>query len=568
MNPIYLGLILVLGAACIGMIVYLALKKPLDVKDSTAGHGQHGRRRYMSEAEKHETYEFVAAGQETVPGFVFGYQAGKWLLDTGEHNVMLLAPPGAGKTTRIIIPTIRYNAAVNENTDGQGASMVVLDCKGELYRKCAAALQAAGYKTPCLDLRNLQQSSRYNMLNEVNKAIDEYKAATDKMGKAMAYGKAERFAKIVAGQIMKSSGGNATSESSDYFNETAQGLVVGTILLVSEYAPRPARHIVSVFALILELNGAAQGAQQAPFGAAQPNLMDTLLEQLNNVRIHYYTAPATSADTRTRMNVFSSALSKLVKFIDAELEQVLCGHDEALDAEPFIANPTALFLISPDENPTRHFMSSLLVRSLMNNIIALAENESNEGVLKRKILLLMDEFGQQPPIQDFDALAAAVRSRGGRILLSLQDFEQLQKHYSKTIAQILRGTAQTLITSFVSPSALDTAQTISKVLGDETIMTGSTSSQNGKTSTSRALIGRPLMTPSDLIAMPPGEFIIIKGGKNPLRNHPPGYWEYLTDAPVPQRPTMEYQPVVVADAETLMQRNGTLSYDLTPGMFD
>ena len=75
------------------------------------------------------------------------------------------------------------------------------------------------------------------------------------------------------------------------------------------------------------------------------------------------------------MNIFSSALGKLVKFIDAELEQVLCGHDAAFDSRRFAEQPTAIFLISPDENPTRHFMSSLLTRSLMDDVIELAEKE-------------------------------------------------------------------------------------------------------------------------------------------------------------------------------------------------
>lgn len=568
MNPTTILLLVAIFAILLVLIIYFATRKPLDVKDHNAGHGQHGRRRYMTPEAKRETFDFVPEGKEKTPGFVLDYQGHSWMVDTGEHNIMLLAPPGAGKTTSVVIPSIRYNAAVNINTGGDGASMVVLDCKGELYRKTAGALRAAGYVTPCLDLRNLEKSSRYNLMNNVNQAIDEYKRATDKLQRAFAYGKAERCAKTVAGQIMKSSGGNSVSDSSDYFNETAQGLVTGTILLVSEYAAPNARHIVSVFSLILELNGAAESEESFLDGTQQQSRMDKLLKQLDNVRIHYYTAPATSADTRTRMNVFSSALAKLVKFIDAELEQVLCGHDPALDAQLFIDKPTALFLISPDENPSRHFMSSLLVRSLMNDIIAVAETQGNSGVLPRKILLLLDEFGQQPPIQDLDALAAAIRSRGGRIMFALQDFDQLQKHYSKTIAQILRGTSQTLITSFVSPAALDTAQTISKILGDETIMTGSTSSQSGKVSTSKSLIGRPLMTPSDLIAMPAGEFIIIKGSKDPLRCHPPGYWTYLSEYAEPERESLEYQTVAVADAESLLMRTGDLSYDLYPGMFD
>lgn len=540
-------------------------QKPIDVKDVAAGHGQHGKSRWMNDTEKNSIFLSVPSGRETEPGFVIDFSAGHWRVDTSEHNVMLVAPPGSGKTTRIIIPTVRYNLAVNKNTGGHGASMVILDCKGELYRRNAAQLQAAGYRTPALDLRNISKSSRYNFIANVNAAIDEYRAATDKLSKARAYGRAERYAKVAASLLIDSDSAEVKSESSDYFNETARGLITGVILLVSEYAPAPQRHIISVFNLILEMNGQIQGS--GGFGQPQKTKMEALLEKINDPRIRYYTGPATSADMRTSMNVFSSALGKLVKFIDAELEQVLIAHDSDFDAKTFISQPSALFLISPDENTTRHFISSLIVRNLMNDLIEIAETEYG-GVLPRKVLLLLDEFGQQPPIPDYDALSAAMRSRGGRLMIALQDFGQLQKHYSKTKSEIIRGTNQTIITSFVAPAALSTAETISKILGNETILTGSSSIQQGKTSSTKSLVGRPLMSPSDLIAMPVGEFIVIRGTAHPLKVTPPGYWTYLGDAPEPQRPDLEYREVQVADADLLSARAGVLSYDLTPGMFD
>lgn len=556
--------LLLAGAA--GILIWSWLSAgPINVKDVTAGHGQHGKSRWMNDTEKSGIFLFVPRGKETEPAFVYDFQNGHWLADTSEHNVMLLAPPGGGKTTRIIIPTIRYNLAVNQNTHGRGASMVILDCKGELYRKNASLLQAAGYKTPALDLRNIMKSSRYNLLANVNAAIDEYRGAADKLDKARAYGRAERYAKVVASQLIDSDAADVKSESSDYFNETARGLITGVILLVSEFAPPQQRHIISVFNLILEMNGQIQGA--GGFGQPQKTKMEELLEKIDDPRIRYYTGPATSADMRTSMNVFSSALGKLVKFIDAELEQLLIGHDREFDARRFIHDPTALFVISPDENTTRHFIGSLLVRNIMNDVIGIAENECG-GVLPRKLLLLLDEFGQQPPIPDYDALSAAIRSRGGRIMIALQDFAQLQKHYSKTKAEILRGTNQTILTSFVAPAALSTAEAISKILGNETILTGSNSTQNGKTSSTKSLVGRPLMSPSDLIAMPAGEFIVIRGSAHPLKIVPPGYWLYLPDASEPQRQELAYRDVQVADADTLKARAGPLSYDLHPGMFE
>ncbi len=549
----------------ISLLVFIALTtKPINVGDTVAGNGQHGKAQWATSTEKEETYLFVAKGKESEPGFIYGFENNRWQVDNSDHNTCLLAPPGAGKTRRIIIPTIRYNAAVNRNTDGQGPSMLIMDCKGELFRETAADLQDAGYKTPTLDLRNILLSSRYNLLNNVNIAIDQYKSSTDKMAKSIAYGKAERYAKQLANQLIDNNT-EVKSDSGDYFNETARGLLIGIILMVSEYAPTRARHIISVFNLILELNGQTE-APTMMLGP-QKNKLEELLEHIQNERIRYYTGPSTSADLRTSQNIFSSALGKLVKFIDAELEQILCDHDPDFDSYSFIKNPTAIFLISPDENPSRHFMSSLLTRSLMDDVIELAEKHYS-GKLPRPVFLLLDEFGQQPPIQNYDSLSAAIRSRGGRLLIALQDFGQLEKHYNKTISRIIEGTNQTLITSFVAPAALQTAEQLSKILGQETILTGSTSRQQGKSSSTRSLIGRALMSVSDLITMPIGEFIIIKGGQHPLKIKPPGCWSYLNSQKEPPRQELQYQNILVIDSANIKDRTGSISYDLTPGMFD
>lgn len=173
---------IIMLAVCVPLLAWAWLRqKPVDVKDVAAGHGQHGKSRWMNNTEKNSIFLSVPVGKETEPGFVIDFSGGHWCVDTSEHNVMLVAPPGSGKTTRIMIPTVRYNLAVNKKTGGHGASMVILDCKGELYRRNAAQLQAAGYRTPALDLRNISKSSRYNFIANVNDAIDEYRAATDKL---------------------------------------------------------------------------------------------------------------------------------------------------------------------------------------------------------------------------------------------------------------------------------------------------------------------------------------------------------------------------------------------------
>ena len=76
-----------------------------------------------------------------------------------------------------------------------------------------------------------------------------------------------------------------------------------------------------------------------------------------------------------------------------------------------------------------------------NDLIEQADS-SPKLTLDRPVLDFWDEFGNMPPIKDFDVLTSAARSRGVRFLLSLQDYGQLEKNYSKTLTKIIRGCIQ------------------------------------------------------------------------------------------------------------------------------
>ncbi|MEG1391229.1 MAG: hypothetical protein RSD07_12775, partial [Angelakisella sp.] len=117
-----------------------------DIKSKTTGDGQHGTARMATELEKQAYYEYVKPSHEKVPGFVVGLEGNKqWIVDVSDKNLLLNAPPGTGKTTRIVVPNLYYNAAVNVNTGGKGASMLLTDMKGDLVKICGAMLEQCGY---------------------------------------------------------------------------------------------------------------------------------------------------------------------------------------------------------------------------------------------------------------------------------------------------------------------------------------------------------------------------------------------------------------------------------------
>ena len=65
------------------------------------------------------------------------------------------------------------------------------------------------------------------------------------------YGAAERFAKVAANAIIANVQAHGSNEN-QFFIDTARGMITGFILLVAIYAPPTARHIISVFELIVQ----------------------------------------------------------------------------------------------------------------------------------------------------------------------------------------------------------------------------------------------------------------------------------------------------------------------------
>lgn len=400
-------------------------------------------------------------------------------------------------------------------------------------------------------------------MNNINRHIDQYKSAQTEEDRLLHYGRAERYAKILSSSIVDNMGDVQKSDSGNYFNETSKGLLTGMILLVSEYGDENERHIISVFKLIIEMNGLTEDSSQA----LQKSRLQELLTHIDNERIKNYVGPATSADVRTSMNVFSSALGKLVQFIDAELEPMVCGHSNELNDIDFIKEPTAIFLMCPDSNTTRHFFASLFIRYLMNDLIEQADS-STKLTLDRPVLDFWDEFGNMPPIKDFDVLTSAARSRGVRFLLSLQDYGQLEKNYSKTLTKIIRGCIQMLITTYVSPSSREMAEEISKVLGNKTVQSGSVTRGHGY-SQSLQMISRPLLTASEIIQLKQGEFIVIKAGTPNVRTDLSMYWDYIKDfEDFEEQAKIKQTQIEYLTGDQIQALTKRKKYKLTKGQFD
>ena len=211
-------------------------------------------------------------------------------------------------------------------------------------------------------------------------------------------------------------------------------------------------------------------------------------------------------------SVMSTVLSRLNAFLDSELEQVLC-FDSAIDAEKFASEKSAIFLILPEEDTTKNFMAGLMIQNLSRELFAVADE--NGGKLQNRAVLYCDEFGTMPPF-DVLPLFSAGRSRRLTLVPIIQSLAQLEKNYGKEGSEIIQDNCQDTIFGGVAPNS-QTAEVLSKALGNRTVLSGSVSRGKNDPSQSLQMMERPLLTPDELKSIPKGNFIVQKTGQHPMR---------------------------------------------------
>ena len=502
------------GAAflVIGLIVAIGSTYSLKgIPNKPVGNGQHGTARFATPREISNTYkqipytpELWRKGQQlpTVDGLIVGCNEGVGgmtaLVDDADIHTLMIGASGVGKTANFLYPNIEYCCAA-------GMSFITTDSKGDLYRNTATiAEKYYGYKISVIDLRNPTRSSGYNMLYLVNKYMDLYKKEDKLEFKA----KAEKFAKITAKTIISADGNISNMGQNAFFYECAEGLITAVILLVAEFCPHEKRHIISVFKLIQDLLAPSSGKGQTQF--------QRLIELLpSEHKARWFAGAALNSSEQAMASVMSTALSRLNAFLDSELEQILC-FDTSIDVEEFCNRKSAIYLVLPEEDATKHFLISLIFQQLYREMLTVADEKG--GQLDKRVMFYADEIGTLPKIDGLEMIFSASRSRKISIVAIIQSLAQFEKTYGKEGCEIIVDNCQcTLFGSFAPNSK--TAEEMSRNLGKQTILSGSVtkSARADGGSKSLQMIERPLMTVDELKSMPKGHFVVMKTGCHPMK---------------------------------------------------
>lgn len=496
----------------VGCIVYFGNNYNLNnIKAKTVGDGQHGTARFATQGEINQAFKSVYFNPikwrkgEHLPD-VQGLVVGSHVTGTGLHcyvdkddvHLLMIGAAGVGKTAHFLYPNLEYACA-------SGVSFITTDTKGDLYRNYGGiAKEYYGYNISVIDLRNPMYSDGNNMLHMVNKYMDLYKQ--DRRNLSLK-AKTEKYAKIIAKTIIFSDGESGASYGQNsFFYDSAEGLLTSVILIIAEFCDDRQRHIVSVFKLVQDLLKPSKVKGKTQFQV----LLDLLPD---NHKAKWFAGSALNTGEQAMMSVLSTVLSKLNAFIDSEIEQILC-FETKVDIERFCEEKSAIFLVMPEEDNTKHFLISLFIQQYYREMLAYADEHG--GRLKNKVIMYLDEIGTIPKIESAEMMFSASRSRNISIVAIIQSLAQLEKNYGKEGATIITDNCQDTLFGGFAPNS-ETAKVMSENLGYKTVLSGSVSKGKNDPSQSLQMIQRPLMTTDELKSMPKGHFILMKTGKNPMK---------------------------------------------------
>ena len=502
-------------------------------------------------------------------------------------HALVIGATGSGKTTTFINPMIQLIAATN-----CGSSMIMTDPKGELFDLHSGFLKSRGYEVMVLDLRDTYSSSRWNPLEPIWDAYQEYLHAGDGMllhvdpmdgypdlrrldgdagaGEPWMEWNGCAYADLVH---CKEDVGVAKQKIFDELYEDLQDLVGGLVPITNEKDQmweRGARSLVTAvcLAMLEDSEDPRLGMTKEKFNLFNINKAlsnsDNEYQALKDYfegrgalsQAYQLSRQVLSAPDTTMSSYMSVTLDKLTIFND----RGLCGLTSATDikAEKFAFQPTALFLKIPDEKDTRHSLASLFVLSTYKALIKIATPLPGQ-TLPRNVYFIMDEFGNMPKIDKFGQMITVGRSRKIWFNMVVQSFVQLTNVYGKEVADIVIGNCG--VKMFIGSNDTDTCKMFSEMCGNMTVRTSSISSslgsKSGDLNVSTNTQVRPLIYPSELQRLnnqeSTGNSIIVSFNSFPLRTrYTPSY----------KCPFYKFGPMDLTEIRSNIFRADEVFYDL------
>jgi len=432
-----------------------------------------------------EAKEIGQAGLLGPDGVVLGRFERAYLRHDGPEHVLCFAPTRSGKGVGLVIPSLLT----------WPGSAIVHDIKGENWQ-LTAGFRARHGRVLLFDPTNAK-SSAYNPLLEVRHGEWEV-----------------RDVQNIADILVDPEG---SLEKRNHWEKTSHALLVGAILHVL-YAEED-KTLAGVAAFLSD--------PKRPIESTLAAMMRTA--HLGEAGVHPVVASAArellNKSGNERSGVLSTAMSFLGLYRDPVVAEVTRRCDWRITDIVGGERATTLYLVVPPSDINR---TKPLIRLILNQIGRRLTEDLQAKAGRRRLLLMLDEFPALGRLDFFESALAFMAGYGIKSFLIAQSLNQIEKAYGPNNS-ILDNCH--LRVSFATNDER-TAKRVSDALGMATEMKAMKNYAGsrlapwlGHLMVSRSETARPLLTPGEMMQLPPSDEIVMMSGLHPIRAKKARYYE-------------------------------------------
>ncbi|WP_137387937.1 conjugal transfer protein TraG [Rhodoligotrophos defluvii] len=432
-----------------------------------------------------EDREIRAAGLLGPDGVVLGRHTQDYLRHDGPEHVLCFAPTRSGKGVGLVVPTLLT----------WPGSCIVHDIKGENWT-LTAGFRAKHGRVLLFDPTNAR-SSAYNPLLEVRQGEWEV-----------------RDVQNIADILVDPEG---SLDKRNHWEKTSHSLLVGAILHVL-YAEKD-KTLAGVANFLSD--------PRRPVEATLRAMMDT--PHLGEAGVHPVIASSArellNKSENERSGVLSTAMSFLGLYRDPVVARVTARCDWRIADLVGSRQPVTLYLVVPPSDINR---TKPLIRLILNQVGRRLTEDLNTSDKRHRLLLMLDEFPALGRLDFFESALAFMAGYGLKGFLIAQSLNQIERAYGPNNAILDNCHVRV---SFATNDER-TAKRVSDALGTATELRDSTNYAGhrlapwlGHLMVSRQETARPLLTPGEIMQLPPTDEIVMIAGTPPIRATKARYYE-------------------------------------------
>lgn len=446
------------------------------------------------EAKRVETYgsarwaerqEVSAASLFNPDGVILGCYEEDYLRHDGPEHVLCFAPTRSGKGVGLVVPSLLT----------WPGSAIVHDIKGENWQLTAGFRDKHG-RVLLFDPTN-PKSAAYNPLLEVRRGEWEV-----------------RDVQNIADILVDPEG---SLEKRNHWEKTSHALLVGAILHVlhaekdktlagvAAFLSDPKRPIESTLAAMMKT---AHLGETGP----HPVIASAARELLNK-------------SENERSGVLSTAMSFLGLYRDPVVAEVTRRCDWRINDMVNGTLPTTLYLVVPPSDINR---TKPLIRLILNQIGRRLTEDLRANSGQHRLLLMLDEFPALGRLDFFESALAFMAGYGLKSFLIAQSLNQIEKAYGPNNSILDNCHVRV---SFATNDER-TAKRVSDALGTATEMKAMKNYAGHRLSpwlghlmVSKSETARQLLTPGEIMQLPPTDEIVMVAGTPPIRAKKARYYE-------------------------------------------